>query len=74
MPDTDSIIIAENISKAYRIWKSPADRLKSPFIAGAASLLPKNSFAAACPEQPGGPRLARFLRAARNLPHRAPRP
>ena len=40
---SDSIIIAENISKAYRIWKSPADRLKSPFIAGAASILPKNS-------------------------------
>lgn len=40
---SDSIIIAENLSKAYRIWKSPADRLKSPFLAGAASLLPKNS-------------------------------
>ena len=40
---SDSIIIAENISKAYRIWKSPADRLKSPFIAGAASMLPKDS-------------------------------
>jgi lipopolysaccharide transport system ATP-binding protein len=43
MPDSDSIIIAENISKAYRIWKSPADRLKSPFLAGAASMLPKDS-------------------------------
>jgi ABC-type polysaccharide/polyol phosphate transport system ATPase subunit len=43
MPDSDSIIIAENISKAYRIWRSPADRLKSPFISGAASMLPKDS-------------------------------
>ncbi len=43
MPDTDSIIIAENLSKAYRIWKSPSDRLKSPLLAGAASMLPKNS-------------------------------
>jgi lipopolysaccharide transport system ATP-binding protein len=43
MPEGDPIIIAENISKAYRIWKSPADRLKSPFIAGAASMLPKDS-------------------------------
>jgi lipopolysaccharide transport system ATP-binding protein len=40
---SEPIIIAENLSKAYRIWKSPADRLKSPFLAGAASLLPKNS-------------------------------
>jgi ABC-type polysaccharide/polyol phosphate transport system ATPase subunit len=43
MPEGDAIIIAENLSKAYRIWKSPADRLKSPFLAGAASMLPKNS-------------------------------
>jgi ABC-type polysaccharide/polyol phosphate transport system ATPase subunit len=40
---SDSIIIAENLSKAYRIWKSPADRLKSPLLAGAASMLPKDS-------------------------------
>jgi lipopolysaccharide transport system ATP-binding protein len=40
---SDPIIIAENISKAYRIWKSPADRLKSPLIAGAAGMLPKDS-------------------------------
>jgi lipopolysaccharide transport system ATP-binding protein len=40
---SDPIILAENLSKAYRIWKSPADRLKSPFLAGAAGLLPKNS-------------------------------
>jgi lipopolysaccharide transport system ATP-binding protein len=40
---SDSIIIAENLSKAYRIWKSPSDRLKSPLLAGAASMLPKDS-------------------------------
>jgi ABC-type polysaccharide/polyol phosphate transport system ATPase subunit len=43
MPESEAIIIAENISKAYRIWKSPADRLKSPLLVGAASMLPKNS-------------------------------
>jgi ABC-type polysaccharide/polyol phosphate transport system ATPase subunit len=39
----EPIIIAENLSKAYRIWRSPADRLKSPFLAGVASMLPKES-------------------------------
>jgi lipopolysaccharide transport system ATP-binding protein len=41
MPET--IITAENLSKSYRIWKSPADRLKSPFLAAAAGMLPKDS-------------------------------
>jgi len=40
---SDPIITAKNISKAYRIWKSPADRLKSPLIAGVGSVFPKNS-------------------------------
>jgi ABC-type polysaccharide/polyol phosphate transport system ATPase subunit len=40
---SDDIIIAENLSKAYRIWRSPSDRLKSPILAGAAGMLPKNS-------------------------------
>lgn len=40
---SDSIITAENLSKAYRIWKSPADRLKSPFLSCAAGMLPKDS-------------------------------
>ncbi|HTQ30684.1 MAG TPA: ABC transporter ATP-binding protein [Opitutaceae bacterium] len=43
MPEENAVIIAENISKAYRIWKSPAARLKSPFLSSVAGLFPKNS-------------------------------
>jgi lipopolysaccharide transport system ATP-binding protein len=43
MSDSDSIIIAENLSKVYRIWETPSARLKSPLLAGVASLFPKKS-------------------------------
>ncbi|HTB80558.1 MAG TPA: ABC transporter ATP-binding protein [Opitutaceae bacterium] len=43
MPDGEIIIKAENLSKAYRIWKTPAARLKSPLLAAAAGVFPKNS-------------------------------
>lgn len=43
MPAGDIIITAENLSKAYRIWQSPAARLKSPVLAGMAGVFPENS-------------------------------
>jgi lipopolysaccharide transport system ATP-binding protein len=43
MPDPEPIIIAENLSKVYRIWEKPSGRLKSPLLAGAAGMFPKNS-------------------------------
>ncbi|HXA14697.1 MAG TPA: ABC transporter ATP-binding protein [Opitutaceae bacterium] len=43
MSDSDPVITAENLSKAYRIWETPAARLKSPLLAGAASVFPKKS-------------------------------
>ena len=55
MPDTEPIIIAENLSKVYRIWETPSARLKSPLLAGVASLFPKKS----------GPHRALHTRAAR---------
>jgi lipopolysaccharide transport system ATP-binding protein len=39
-------ISVANVSKAYRIWESPADRLFSPIQSGLAGLLPANSPAA----------------------------
>ncbi|MGA3007972.1 MAG: ATP-binding cassette domain-containing protein, partial [Opitutaceae bacterium] len=43
MPDSDLIIAAENLSKVYRIWATPAARLKSPLLASIASVFPKRS-------------------------------
>jgi lipopolysaccharide transport system ATP-binding protein len=43
MSDSDTIIKVENLSKVYRIWETPSARLKSPLLAGAASLFPKRS-------------------------------
>jgi lipopolysaccharide transport system ATP-binding protein len=43
MSDSEIIITAENLSKVYRIWETPAARLKSPLLAGAASMFPKKS-------------------------------
>jgi lipopolysaccharide transport system ATP-binding protein len=43
MSDSDPIITVDNLSKAYRIWETPAARLKSPLLTGAASMFPKNS-------------------------------
>src|SRR5579859_3595012 len=43
MPDHDAVIIADDISKAYRIWKTPAARLKSPFLSSVASVFPRDS-------------------------------
>ena len=42
----DPVISVQNVSKAYRIWESPADRLFSPMQASLAGLLPSNSSAA----------------------------
>jgi ABC-type polysaccharide/polyol phosphate transport system ATPase subunit len=39
----ETIISVENVSKAYRIWGSPAARLRSPLLDAAASAFPKNS-------------------------------
>ncbi|MBK9989763.1 MAG: ABC transporter ATP-binding protein [Verrucomicrobia bacterium] len=39
------IIFAEGLTKAYRIWKNPSDRLKSPIVEGTASLFPRSSAA-----------------------------
>ena len=36
-------ISIQNVSKAYRIWETPADRLLSPLQAGLAGLMPSNS-------------------------------
>lgn len=37
------IIQVENLSKAYRIWESPAARLKSPVLEKTAKVFPRNS-------------------------------
>ena len=42
----DPVISVANVSKAYRIWGTPADRLLSPMQAGLAGLLPASSGAA----------------------------
>jgi ABC-type polysaccharide/polyol phosphate transport system ATPase subunit len=42
-PVRDTIIQAEALTKAYRIWQNPASRLKSPLIEAAASLFPRSS-------------------------------
>ena len=39
----DPIIFAEGLTKAYRIWKSPSSRLKTPIVEGTASLFPRSS-------------------------------
>ena len=40
---SDTIIQADNLSKAYRIWTNPAARLKSPLIEAAACAFPRSS-------------------------------
>ena len=42
----DPVISVQQVSKAYRIWQSPADRLLSPMQSGLAGLLPASSTAA----------------------------
>ncbi len=42
----EPVISVQNVSKAYRIWETPADRLLSPMQAGLAGLLPSGSGAA----------------------------
>ena len=37
---SDPVISAQNLSKAYRIWARPADRLTSPLLEAAAKVLP----------------------------------
>lgn len=39
----DVIISVKSLSKAYRIWSSPAARLRSPLLAAAAAVFPRNS-------------------------------
>jgi ABC-type polysaccharide/polyol phosphate transport system ATPase subunit len=39
----ETIIQAEALTKAYRIWQNPASRLKSPLVEAAASLFPRSS-------------------------------
>ena len=40
---SDTIIQADGLSKAYRIWANPAARLKSPLVEAAACLFPRSS-------------------------------
>lgn len=40
---SETIIQAQGLSKAYRIWKNPASRFKSPIMEGAALLFPRES-------------------------------
>lgn len=39
----EPIITVDQVSKAYRIWESPALRLRSPLLEAAAGVFPKNS-------------------------------
>jgi lipopolysaccharide transport system ATP-binding protein len=39
----DVIISVKNLSKAYRIWSSPAARLRSPFLSAAAAFFPRST-------------------------------
>jgi len=43
---TEPVISVQGVSKAYRIWESPASRLTAPMIEGVAGLLPDASVAA----------------------------
>lgn len=43
MPDEEPIIQVEALTKAYRIWESPAARLKSPLLESAAHAFPARS-------------------------------
>lgn len=43
MPDVP-VISVQHVSKAYRIWESPAARLTAPVVAGLARLFPRTSF------------------------------
>src|SRR5215207_8014388 len=40
---TDLVISVQNLSKAYRMWESPASRLTSPLLESTSRLLPSNS-------------------------------
>lgn len=40
---SDILIEVQNLSKAYRIWESPAARLRSPLLEAAAGVFPRNS-------------------------------
>jgi len=40
---SDAIILAEGLAKAYRIWKTPSARLKSPALEAVASVFPRAS-------------------------------
>ncbi len=42
---SEPIIEVRNLTKAYRIWRSPSDRLKSPLLEAVAGLLPRGSSA-----------------------------
>ncbi len=42
VPD-ETIIKAQNLTKAYRIWKNPSARLKSPLLEGLGLLFPRSS-------------------------------
>ncbi|MBC2601114.1 ABC transporter ATP-binding protein [Puniceicoccus vermicola] len=44
MSDKDVVVSVRNLSKAYRVWRSPLDRLKSPFLGAVGRRFPRNSY------------------------------
>jgi len=42
-PSSDTIIQAQGLTKAYRIWKNPSSRFKSPILEGLALVCPRES-------------------------------
>jgi len=43
MSESDVVVSVRNLSKSYRVWKSPLDRLKSPILSYLARLIPGNN-------------------------------
>ncbi|MGE9290077.1 MAG: ABC transporter ATP-binding protein [Puniceicoccales bacterium] len=44
MSDQDVVVSVRNLSKAYRVWRSPLDRLRSPFLGAVGRRFPRNSY------------------------------
>tara|TARA_R100000027_G_scaffold61041_1_gene52124 strand:- start:11300 stop:12757 length:1458 start_codon:yes stop_codon:yes gene_type:complete len=44
MSEKDIVVSVRNLSKAYRVWRSPIDRLRSPILSSAGRRFPANSY------------------------------
>jgi lipopolysaccharide transport system ATP-binding protein len=44
MSDRDVVVSVRNLTKAYRVWRSPLDRLKSPILSSVGRRFPSKSY------------------------------